>query len=370
MSDEGYELEYIRQAFADNWVAPLGPNVDRFERELAEYVGVGHAAALSSGTAALHLALRLAGVGPGDTVCCSSFTFIASANPILYLGATPVFIDSDPGTWNMSPAALRRALASLAGRGKPARAVVVVDLYGQSADYDQLRAACADFGAKIIEDAAEALGAEYKGKKCGSLAELAVFSFNGNKIITSSGGGMLVGEDGEMIERARFWATQARDRAIHYQHSQLGYNYRMSNVVAGIGRGQLRVLDQRVAGRREVFERYRQKLEGAGGISFMPEAGYGRSTRWLTAMVLDREQGRVSYRDVYDRLAEQNIESRPLWKPLHLQPLFAGCEYYSAEDGLDVCGDLFFRGLCLPSGSNLDPADQDRIIDIILSVAG
>jgi len=360
----GEELELVKEAFATNWIAPLGPHVDGFEHELAGFVGSPHAAALSSGTAALHLALRLLGLQAGDEVLCSSFTFSASANPIAYEGAKPVFIDSESTSWNMDPGLLREELDACAARGRMPRAVIVVDLYGQSADYDPILEACAHYDVPVIQDSAEALGATYKGRRVGTQGRCALFSFNGNKIITTSGGGMLVSDDAQFIERARFLATQARDPAPHYQHSAIGFNYRMSNVLAGIGRGQLRVLPERIAARRRNFERYQVALGGVPGIEFMPIAAYGEPNYWLTCITIDPERFGASREEVRLALEARNIESRPVWKPLHLQPVFAGCRVRGGE----VCASIFDRGLCLPSGSNLADADHERICEIVLRV--
>jgi len=360
-----HEVGFVEEAFRSNWIAPLGPNVDAFERELAESVGVAHAAAMSSGTAALHLALRLLGVGAGDTVFCSTLTFVASVNPALYEGARPVFIDSDPETWNMSPAALERALEDSARAGQLPKAAIVVNLYGQSADMDPLLALCGRYGVAVVEDAAESLGATYRGKPSGSFGKIGAFSFNGNKIITTSGGGMLVSDDAAMVEKARFLSTQARDPAPWYEHSEIGYNYRMSNVLAGIGRGQLRVLENRVAARRAVFERYRDALARFEEIQWMPEAPYGRATRWLSVCLLDSKPPGIAPADLIGALARAGIEARRVWKPMHRQPLFEGCAYYPLEDGRSFADAAFDRGVCLPSGSNMTPAEQDRIIQAI-----
>lgn len=362
------EKVFVEQAFSSNWIAPLGPNVDAFERELAEYVGIGHAAAVSSGTAAIHLALRLLDVGPGDAVFCSSLTFIASANPILYQGAEPVFIDSDVETWNMSPVALERGLSEAKRQGRLPKAVIAVSLYGQSADMNQLLDLCAAYGVPLIEDAAESLGATYKGKASGTFGLMGIYSFNGNKIITTSGGGMLIAEDETLIRRARHLATQAREPAAHYEHVVAGYNYRMSNVLAGIGRGQLRVLSDRVAQRRNVFEIYKNCLEGIEGITWMPEALFGTATRWLTAMTIDYEVSGRRPADVIDALAKENIEARPVWKPLHLQPLFSGCRYFSHGIDGSVSDKLFDCGICLPSGSDLTELQVKRVASIIRDV--
>lgn len=364
------EMAFVAEAFNTNWIAPLGPNVDAFEKELAEHVGIEHAAAVSSGTAAIHLALVLLGVKHGDTVFCSSLTFIASANPILYQGATPVFIDSEPASWNMSPQALERALLDAEARGRLPKAVVVVNLYGQSADMDPILALCDRFEVPVIEDAAESLGADYKSQASGTLGRIGIYSFNGNKIITTSGGGMLVSHDGELVERARFLATQARDPAPYYLHTQVGYNYRMSNVLAGIGRGQLRVLGERVAARRRVFERYEEGLADIDAISWMPEASYGRSNRWLTCCTLRPESSPLSVPELIEALAKERIEARHVWRPMHRQPLFQGCGYYSHDAEESVSDQLFSQGVCLPSGSNMSEAQQERVIAAIRSTLG
>jgi dTDP-4-amino-4,6-dideoxygalactose transaminase len=357
------EMELVKEAFASNWVAPVGPHLDAFEHELAEYVGVSNAVALSSGTAAIHLAVRLLGVQSGDEVFCSTLTFAASANPIVYEGATPVFIDSESRSWNIDPELLRAELDACAARGRLPRAVIVVDLYGQSADYDQILAACAPYGVPVIQDSAEALGAFYKGRKAGTQGHCGIFSFNGNKIITASGGGMLVSSEAALIERARFLATQAREPAPHYQHSTIGFNYRLSNVLAGIGRGQLKVLNERIAARRHNFEQYKARLGDVVGIEFMPLASYGEANYWLTCITIDPAEFGASREAVCTALAQQNIEARPVWKPLHMQPVFARCRVR----GGGVAESIFARGLCLPSGSNLTQTDIDRICAIILS---
>jgi len=361
MSDQGLERRFFDDAFDSNWIAPLGPHVDAFEHEFAEANGSAFAAALCSGTAALHIALRLLGVGPGDTVLCPTLTFVASANPIRYLGAEPVFVDSERSSWNVDPALVEQELATRAASGAQVRAAVVVDLYGQSADFGPIVAACKRFGVPIVEDAAEALGGSYRDRRTGNQGAIGVFSFNGNKMITTSGGGMLVADDPEIVEHCRFLATQARDPAPHYQHSELGYNYRMSNLLAAVGRGQLRMLDDRVATRRAIFEKYRRHLGDLPGLSFMPEAAFGRATRWLTCLTIDPVVAGVDRETVRMALEAENIESRPVWKPLHLQPLFEGCHVH----GGGVAERLFETGLCLPSGSNLSDGDQERIIDIV-----
>ncbi|CAN7297767.1 DegT/DnrJ/EryC1/StrS family aminotransferase [Paenibacillus sp. LjRoot56] len=361
----GNEMAFIQEAFDTNWIAPLGPHVDAFEKEIASHVGLVDAAAVSSGTAAIHLALRLLDVAEGDTVFCSSLTFVASANPIVYLGATPVFIDSEPETWNMSPLALERALFEAARNGKLPKAIIVVNLYGQSAKMDEIVELCKLFHVPIIEDAAESLGSTYKGRASGSFGKFGVYSFNGNKIISTSGGGMLVSNDVDGLNKARFLATQARDYALHYQHSQMGYNYRMSNILAGVGRAQLAVLEERVIARRVVFERYYHALAHLPGIQFMPELPNTRSNRWLTALTVDAKEAGVSVETLIELLAVENIEARLVWKPLHMQPLFEGIAYYPHSDSDNVSERLFQSGLCLPSGSSMTEEEQDRVITCI-----
>ena len=355
------ELEFVKDAFDTNWVAPVGPHIDAFEQEFTQVVGSDYGAALSSGTAALHLALKLAGVTAGDEVFCSTFTFIASVSPIIYLGAKPVFIDSDRTSWNMDPDLLAEALAQKDRQGKLPKAVVVVHLYGQSADLEPILQLCDFYDIPLIEDAAEALGATYKNTSPGTWGKAGIFSFNGNKIITTSGGGMLVSSDGELIERAKFLATQARDPQPHYEHTEIGFNYRLSNICAGIGRGQLKVLPERVAARRRNFDFYYETLKDIPGIEFMPEADFGTSTRWLSCVTFDPQAGNIDREKIRLQLLEQKIETRPVWKPMHLQPVFAGCE--CINNGISE--DLFKRGLCLPSGSNLTKAELVRVTDEI-----
>ena len=362
----GGEFEFVREAFETNWVAPLGPNVDGFEREFADYLGVSHAAAVASGTAALHLAVKLLGVQPGDEVLCSTLTFVASANPIVYEGARPVFIDADADGWNMDPQLLAEEIGVCARRGKLPKAVVVVDLYGQPAAYDRILEITSSFGIPVIQDSAEALGACYNGEKVGVQGRFGVFSFNGNKIITTSGGGMLVGEDAAAIERARFLATQARDSAPHYQHSTIGYNYRMSNVLAGIGRGQLKMLDCYVARRKRVRELYKDGIGSLPGINFLPIPAYSQPNYWLTCITIDPAEFGATREDVRLALDAEGIESRPVWKPLHMQPIFSGCR----ARGGGVAEAIFRSGLCLPTGSTLEDADVCRICEIITSVGG
>ncbi len=355
------ELEFVKEAFETNWIAPIGPHVDAFEREFCKIVGARHAAAVSSGTAALHLALRLLGVEQGDEVFCSTLTFVATANPILYQGATPVFVDSDRTSWNMDPHLLAETLRKRAKQGKLPKALVLVHLYGQSADIEPIQSICNQYEIPLIEDAAESLGATYKGKSPGSFGKMGIFSFNGNKIITTSGGGMLVTDDEALANQARYLATQARDPAPHYQHSQVGYNYRLSNVLAGMGRGQLQVLAARVAARRKNFAHYHRTLSKLPGVNFMPEASFGQSTRWLSCITVDPGDSGLSREALRIALAEQQIESRPVWKPLHLQPVFQGCESIGGQ----VAEELFANGLCLPSGSSLSDEDRDRVISTI-----
>jgi len=358
MSDEGYEMQYVQEAFDTNWVAPLGPNVNEFEKELAAKVGSKHAAAMTSGTGAIHLALKAAGVGEGDIVFCPTLTFSATANPIIYQNATPVFIDSDYETWNMDPKALEAAFEKY---GDKVKAVLVVHLYGLSADMDKIMEICSRYNVTVIEDAAESLGAYYKGRHTGTFGEFGVFSFNGNKIITTSGGGMLVSDDEEKIKKVRFWSTQSRDAAGHYQHSELGFNYRMSNVVAGIGRGQLKVLDQRVAKKKYIFEFYKRELGQLEGVDFMPINDWNEPNYWLSVMTL---KGSVRPLDVMEALEKENIESRPAWKPMHMQPFFSEYDYV----GGDVSEKLFENGVCLPSDTKMTYEDLERICGIIKSL--
>jgi dTDP-4-amino-4,6-dideoxygalactose transaminase len=359
----GKELQFIEDAFASNWIAPLGPHVDAFEREMAEYLGVSHAAALVSGTAAIHLALRLIGVQPGDEVLCPTLTFSASANPVLYEHAQPAFVDCGASSWNIDPVLLCQELDACARRGQLPRAVIVVDLYGEPADYHEVEEACSRYDVPIIQDAAEALGATYAGKRAGTHGDMGILSFNGNKIITTSGGGMLVSDNGELIERARFLAAQARDRAAHYQHSCLGFNYRMSNVLAAIGRAQLRVLPERIADRRRNFEFYSRELGALPGIEFMPRQQDSSGNYWLTCITIDPAEFGATREEVRLMLEAHNIEARPVWKPLHMQPVFAEFRVRGGERSEAI----FERGLCLPSGSNLSQADLERICGLIVA---
>ena len=354
----------LLDAFDSNWIAPVGPDIDAFERELAERVGVGHAVALSSGTAALHLALLLAGVGPGDEVLVPSFTFIATAAPVTYLGATPVFVDSGPDTWTVDPALVAQELEDRARQGRLPAALVTVDLYGQSADYDALAGLCDRYDVRLVEDAAEALGAAYRGREVGSFGDSAVFSFNGNKIITTSGGGMLVSHSAAVADRARHLATQAREPFPHYEHTTLGYNYRLSNLLAALGRAQLRGLDSRIDRRRAIHAAYRSALGHLPGLTFMPVADYGEPNWWLTCVTIDPEAFGCDREAVRLALEDADIESRPTWKPLHLQPVYSG----APTVGGAFCASVFERGLCLPTGSALSGSDLDRVVGIVGSL--
>jgi len=358
---DGVELDLLREAFDSNWIAPLGPQVDAFEEEFAQAVDMPHAVALSSGTAALHLGLILSGVEAGDEVLCSTLTFAASANAITYLGATPVFVDSDRQSWNMDPDLLAEDLADRAQSGRLPGAVLVVDLYGQSADYERIMPICDEFGVAVVEDAAEALGAEYRDRPVGGFGTCAAFSFNGNKVITTSGGGMLVSGDEKFADRARFLSTQARDPGPHHEHSVIGYNYRLSNLLAAVGRGQLLQLSDRVEARRRNFDTYVELLSHLPGIGFMPEAHYGRSSRWLSCITLDPEHFGATRGEVRLELEANNIEARPLWMPMHMQPVFKGLPVV----GGSVAEGLFERGLCLPSGSSLTHQQLGRIASIV-----
>jgi pyridoxal phosphate-dependent aminotransferase EpsN len=358
----GEEKIFFQEAFDSNWIAPLGPQVDAFEKEVADYVGINHTLALSSGTAALHLALEVLGVTSGDVVFCSDLTFVASANVIRYQNATPVFIDCNLESWTMCPKALQEALTQ---EQKP-KAVIVTDLYGQSADYDAIYEICNAYNIPVIADAAEAFGADYKGKKCGGIGDINILSFNGNKIITTSGGGMMLSHNEEWIQKARKLATQSRENAVHYEHKLVGYNYRLSNLLAAVGRGQLKVLDDRVEKRRKIYETYKNALSNIDGIDFMPEAEYGISNRWLTVCTIDPEKSGSDRNKIINAMEEENIECRPLWKPMHLQPLFSGEKIYTMDE-IPNSNKLFQNGLCLPSGTNLSGEDQKKIINKILA---
>jgi len=358
MSDEGFEMQFIQEAFDTNWIAPLGKNVTEFENEFAARIGIKSAVALNTGTAAIHMALRAASVGEGDIVFCQSLTFSATANPIVYQKAIPVFIDSNYETWNMSPVALEEAFQKYANMGKKPKAVLVVHLYGLSADMDKIVEICSRHGVTLIEDAAESLGTLYKGNYTGTLGDYGIFSFNGNKIITTSGGGMLVSDQEEPINKARFWSTQSRDLARHYQHSELGYNYRMSNIVAGIGRGQLKVLDQRIKKKKYIFEFYKREIGELADVMMMPINKWNEPNYWLSCMSLS---GKVTPLDIILALENENIESRPIWKPMHLQPFFASYDFV----GEGVSEEIYKNGVCLPSDTKLTDADLGRIVEII-----
>jgi dTDP-4-amino-4,6-dideoxygalactose transaminase len=360
------ELSLVKEAFESNYIAPLGPHVDAFEQEFCKAVGSRYAAAVSSGTAALHLAVRLAGVRPGDEVMCSSLTFVASANPIVYQGASPVFIDCEEESWNMDPALLAEELDRCARTWRPPRAVILVHLYGQSANIDPIREACDRHGVVLIEDAAEALGATYKGITPGTAGRMGIYSFNGNKIITTSGGGMFVSNDETLVQEAKFLASQAREPLPYYEHQRTGFNYRMSNVLAAIGRGQLSVLDERVRLRRRNFDYYKNALGREPGISFMPEASWGRSSRWLTVMLVDGEEFGADREDLRMALEAADIEARPVWKPMHLQPVFRSARRVGGR----VSERFFQTGLCLPSGSSMTEGDLDRVVQVIKERGG
>jgi dTDP-4-amino-4,6-dideoxygalactose transaminase len=357
----GQEIDFIRMALESNYIAPLGPMVDAFEHDICDYTEINNCVAVSSGTAALHLALHVLGVNPGDEVLASTLTFIGSVTPIVFRGATPVFIDSDRTSWCMDADLLADWLSICKKRGKLPKAVVVTDLYGQCADFDRISQVCLPLNIPVVSDAAEALGATYKGRQAGKGAKGAVFSFNGNKIITTSGGGMFASDDQALTERARFLSQQARDSAPHYEHSEIGYNYRMSNILAAIGRGQLRVLEERVARKREIFDLYNEALDDLPGLEFMPEAPYGQCSRWLSVVLITPEEFGTDRETVRVALENENIESRPLWKPMHMQPVFKGHKTVGGA----VSEDLFERGLCLPSGTQMSDADLERVVEVV-----
>jgi len=362
----GNEKKYIKEAFDSNWIAPLGNNVNEFERALAQFTGSKYASALSAGTAAIHLALILLDIKPGDEVIVSSFTFSASVNPIVYQGATPILVDSEPDTWNICPKLLEKCIIDRLSKGVRPKAIIVVHLYGMPAKMDEILKVSEEYGIPIIEDAAEALGSNYCGKAVGTFGIMGILSFNGNKIITTSGGGAILSDDKELIERSRFLATQARDDAPHYQHTAIGYNYRISNIVAGIGRGQMEVLDLRISQRRANFVFYNELLKGIKGVSFQQEPDYRFfSNRWLIVINVNPQlTGGITRDNIRMTLEAENIESRPLWKPMHMQPVFADCPFYGDE----VSQNLFENGLCLPSGSNLRSIDLQRIVKVLLDI--
>ena len=359
MSDEGYEKEFVKEAFDTNWIAPLGENVNKFEEELAEYVGIKYATALNAGTAAIHMAFKALDVKQGDIVFCSTLTFSATANPIIYQNATPVFIDSERDTWNMDPEALKKAFKKY----PHPKAVIVVNLYGTPAKLDEIVEICKEHNVPLVEDAAESLGATYKGKETGTFGKFGIYSFNGNKIITTSGGGMLVSDDKERIDKVKFWITQAREKARYYQHKEIGYNYRMSNIVAGIGRGQLKVLDKRIAQKTAIYNRYKEAFNEIKDIQMQPVPANSKPNHWLSALVLDKDS-KVKPLDIILALEKENIESRPVWKPMHMQPVFEKYDFIKTSEET-VSEDLFNRGVCLPSDTKMTEEEQDKIIDII-----
>ncbi|MDU4934715.1 MAG: DegT/DnrJ/EryC1/StrS family aminotransferase [Peptostreptococcaceae bacterium] len=358
------ELEYVKEAFDSNWIAPLGPHVNNFEKEVSNYVGAKEAAALSSGTGAIHLALKALNVEKGDVVFCSSLTFAATCNPIIYQHAIPVFIDSEYESFNMCPIALEKAFIEAERENRIPKAVLVVNLYGQSADLDKIKTICDRYNVEIIEDAAESLGATYKGSQSGTIGKFGIYSFNGNKIITTSGGGMLVSNDEDAINKARFWSTQSREQERHYEHNELGFNYRMSNVLAGIGRGQLKVLDERIKQKKYIYESYKQAFESIDDIEMMPVCDYGRPNYWLSVITI-KESSKVKPLDIILALEKENIESRPVWKPMHLQPFYNKYKFVSCTEGKSVAEDLFNRGVCLPSDTKMTSKDINRVIKII-----
>lgn len=363
----GEELKYINEAFETNWVAPLGPNVIEFEKEMCEYTRANAATALASGTSAIHLALKCLGVSKGDVVFCSTLTFSATANPIIYQGAEPVFIDSNYETWNMCPIALQKAFDDAVECGKMPKAIVVVNLYGQSADYDKLKAICDNYNVPIIEDAAESLGATYKDKQTGTIGEIGIYSFNGNKIITTSGGGMMISNNEEYNKKAIFWATQSREAERHYEHKELGFNYRMSNVVAGIGRGQIKVLDERISKKKEIYEVYKEGFKDIDAIEMMNICDFGEPNYWLSVCSIKKDS-KVRPIDIMLALEEENIESRPVWKPMHLQPFFKSYKFFTSIEKGSVSEDLFNRGICLPSDTKMVDEDISKIISIVKSI--
>ena len=359
MSKEGYEQKYIKEAFDTNWIAPLGENVNKFEKELAKYVEIGYAAALSSGTAAIHLALKAAGVKKDDIVFVSDLTFSATVNPIIYQNATPVFIDSEKDTWNMDPKALEKAFEKYPNP----KAVIVVHLYGVPAKIEDIKKICDEHGVPLVEDAAESLGATYKGKQTGTFGKYGIYSFNGNKIITTSGGGMLISDDEERIAKVRFWSTQSREKARHYEHKEIGYNYRMSNIVAGIGRGQLKVLDERLAQKKHIYDTYKEGLKDISDIEMAPVPKDSKPNFWLSVLTL-KENSKVKPIDIMEALEKENIETRPVWKPMHMQPVFKDYDFIKVE-GEPVSTELFENGVCLPSDTKMSDVEQSRVIEII-----
>lgn len=362
MSDEGYEQKFVKEAFNTNWLSTVGENINQFEETVKQYLNIKNAVALASGTSAIHLGLKALGVTKGDVVFVSDLTFSASVNPIIYEAATPVFIDSEKETWNMDPEALEKAFTKY-----HPKAVVVVHLYGRAAKMEEIMKICEKYNVPILEDAAEALGTIYNGKMLGTYGKCGAISFNGNKIITATSGGMLLSDDEKIIEKAKFWSTQAKDKARHYQHSEIGYNYRMSNVLAGIGRGQMKVLEERIAKKKEIFDTYKKAFSNIDDIEMMPEKDDERSNYWLSTMTL-KENSKVKPLDIIEALEKENIESRPVWKPMHLQPVFEKYDFFKVADGISVGEDLFNRGVCLPSDTKNTKEDMDRIIKIIKSL--
>lgn len=360
----GKELDYVNEAFRTNWISPLGTNIVKFERELCKYIGAKYGVALSSGTAAIHLSLKALGVKPGDVIFCSSFTFAASANPIVYEKAIPVFIDSEKESWNMDPKALEQAFKKYPN----VKAVIVVDLYGQSADMDRILEICDFYNVPVIEDAAEILGGTYRGKYNGNFGKLGIFSFNGNKIVTTSGGGMAVSDDQKLIDKIRFWSTQSKEKKLYYEHKELGYNYRMSNVVAGIGRGQMKVINKRVQQKHAIYNYYKKHFKDIDEIEMMPVCDYGKPNYWLSCITL-RRWSKVEPIDIIKALEKDNIESRPAWRPLHLQPFYEGCDFFTAsKHDISISEDIFNRGLCLPSDTKMTIDDKNRVVNIIKSL--
>lgn len=359
MSKEGYEQKYVKEAFDTNWIAPLGENVNKFEEELANYVGAKHAAALSAGTAAIHMAFKALDVKKGDIVFCSDLTFSATVNPIIYQNATPVFIDSEKETWNMDPKALEKAFEKYPNP----KAVIVVHLYGIPAKIDEIKEICDKHNVPLVEDAAESLGATYKGKQTGTFGKYGIYSFNGNKIITTSGGGMLVSDDEERIAKVRFWSTQAREKARHYEHKEIGYNYRMSNIVAGIGRGQLKVLNERLAQKKHIYDTYKEGLKDISDIEMAPVPKNSKPNFWLSVLTL-KENSKVKPIDIMEALEKENIETRPVWKPMHMQPVFKDYDFIKVEEE-PVSTELFENGVCLPSDTKMSDVEQNRVIEII-----
>ena len=359
MSKEGYEQKYVKEAFDTNWIAPLGENVNKFEEELANYVGAKHAAALSAGTAAIHMAFKALDVKKGDIVFCSDLTFSATANPIIYQNATPVFIDSEKETWNMDPKALEKAFEKYPNP----KAVIVVHLYGIPAKIDEIKEICDKHNVPLVEDAAESLGATYKGKQTGTFGKYGIYSFNGNKIITTSGGGMLISDDEERIAKVRFWSTQSREKARHYEHKEIGYNYRMSNIVAGIGRGQLKVLDERLAQKKHIYDTYKEGFKDISDIEMSPIPKDSKPNFWLSVIML-KEDSKVKPLDIMEALEKENIESRPVWKPMHMQPVFKDYDFIKVGEE-PVSSKLFENGVCLPSDTNMSEVEQNRVIEII-----